>query len=247
MEAWRQLHTLRDSEKLRPWLCGILRFKASRWRRSDGREPVRQAEPLEQAADVPSLEEPPRTSPWTARSRPFSGEPSNGCRNCIGNPSFSLPRASLRRTCSRRAGPDGGGGETAAVARTAILQERMLSFVEGALHRSTPGRVFTVGVLAALPGLAPKAEAAALGTAAATHGGFLAKSMGLAPLLTAISGFVSAVLTLGQSRPGANPAGTGAVVQITATLFLGALVSWSSSISFAPPRSSGRNVGLSSP
>ena len=105
-----------------------------------------------------------------------------------------------------------------------ILQERMLSFVEGALHRSTPGRVFTVGVLAALPGLAPKAEAAALGTAAATHGGFLAKSMGLAPLLTAISGFVSAVLTLRANLDQARtPRERRAVVQITATLFLGAL------------------------
>src|SRR5690349_15401959 len=47
VEAWRQLHTLREPEKLRPWLCGILRHKVSRLRRSDGQEPVRQAEALE--------------------------------------------------------------------------------------------------------------------------------------------------------------------------------------------------------
>src|SRR2546423_9723964 len=52
VDAWRQLRTLREPEKLRPWLCGILRFKASRLRRSDGKEPVRQAEVLDVAEGV---------------------------------------------------------------------------------------------------------------------------------------------------------------------------------------------------
>src|SRR5262245_43986749 len=37
VDAWRQLHTLREPEKLRAWLCGILRFKVGRLRRSDGK------------------------------------------------------------------------------------------------------------------------------------------------------------------------------------------------------------------
>src|SRR5262249_11009298 len=47
VEAWRRLHTLREPEKLRAWLCGILRYKVSRFHRSDGQQPVRKAEVLE--------------------------------------------------------------------------------------------------------------------------------------------------------------------------------------------------------
>ena len=50
-DAWRQLSRLREPEKLRPWLCGILRFKASHLRRSDGREPVRLADSSDDSAD----------------------------------------------------------------------------------------------------------------------------------------------------------------------------------------------------
>jgi len=48
-----------------------------------------------------------------------------------------------------------------------ILQKRVTSFVEGALSRSTPGRLFTVGVLAALPAMTPPAKAAGIGALAA--------------------------------------------------------------------------------
>ena len=51
IDAWRQLRDLREPEKLRSWLCGILRFKVSRLRRADGREPVRQANSLDAEAE----------------------------------------------------------------------------------------------------------------------------------------------------------------------------------------------------
>ncbi|MBL9176071.1 MAG: sigma-70 family RNA polymerase sigma factor [Verrucomicrobiales bacterium] len=224
VEAWRQLHTLRDSDKLRPWLCGILRFKASRWRRSDGREPVRQAEPLEQASDVPSPEEPAADLAMDREEQALLWRTLERVPELYREPlilyyrehrsvehvavALDLSEEAVKQRLSRG---------------RRILQERMLCFVEGALHRSTPGRVFTAGVLAALPGLAPKAEAAALG-AAATQGGLLAKSAGLAPLITAIAGTVSTVLTLRANLDQARtPRERRAVVRITATLFFGAL------------------------
>src|SRR5580765_4181712 len=59
VDAWRQLCSLREPGKLRPWLCGILRYKVGRLRRSEGQEPVRQAESLELAEEIPSRDEPP--------------------------------------------------------------------------------------------------------------------------------------------------------------------------------------------
>ena len=76
-----------------------------------------------------------------------------------------------------------------------MLQERVLAFVEGALVRSTPGRVFTAGVLASVAAISPPAKAAAAGTVT-THAAAAAKSAGIAAMLASISGVVSTVLTL---------------------------------------------------
>jgi len=56
--AWKQLGKLREPEKLRSWLCGILRHTASHARRRDGREPVRRADSLEHAAEFAADEQP---------------------------------------------------------------------------------------------------------------------------------------------------------------------------------------------
>src|SRR5262245_11415112 len=104
-----------------------------------------------------------------------------------------------------------------------ILQERVLAFVEGALSRSTPGRVFTLGVLAAIPALSTPAKAAGLG-AAAVKGSLVVKSTTLATVLASISGAVSTVLTLraglDQSR---TPRERRSIVKITLWLFFGVL------------------------
>ena len=104
-----------------------------------------------------------------------------------------------------------------------ILQEQVLTFVEGALARSTPGKVFTIGVLAALPEIILPAKATGLGAAAA-HVGMLAKTTTIAGIITSISGVASAVLTLRtnleQSR---TPRERRAVVKITIAAFFSAI------------------------
>jgi hypothetical protein len=55
------------------------------------------------------------------------------------------------------------------------LHEEVLAFVEGALEKTNPGKVFTLGVLAALPMAATSAKAATIGAAIA-KGGAAAKS-----------------------------------------------------------------------
>jgi RNA polymerase sigma factor (sigma-70 family) len=54
--AWKQLPVLRDPEKLRSWLCGIVRNLGRRVRRGRKYEPMHQAEQLETADEVPTLE-----------------------------------------------------------------------------------------------------------------------------------------------------------------------------------------------
>ena len=224
VEAWRRLHTLREPEKLRSWLCGILRFKVSRLHRSEGREPVRKAEILEAAEEMPSAEEPAANVAidneeqailWSALERVPELYREPLVLYYRENRSVEHVAAALDLT------------EDAVKQRLArgrkLLQERVLSFVEGALSRSTPGRVFTLGVLAALPAVTTPAKAAGIG-AAAVQGSLLAKSTGLAALFASISGAVSAVLTLRANLDQARtPQERRAVVKITLGLFFGAL------------------------
>ena len=48
VEAWKKLDTLKDPEKLKSWLCGILRFKVSRYRRKEGTQPIKGASEFEE-------------------------------------------------------------------------------------------------------------------------------------------------------------------------------------------------------
>jgi RNA polymerase sigma factor (sigma-70 family) len=224
VDAWRQIHTLREPSKLRPWLCGILRFKASRWRRSDGQEAVRQAETLDQAVDIPAPDEPAFQSAIGREEQAILWKTLERVPEVYREPLilFYREHQSVEHVAAALDLSEDAVKQRLARGRR-ILKERVLSFVEGALHRSTPGRVFTVSVLAALPSVTPRAEAAALGAAAA-QGGLLAKSAGLAPVLASISGTVSTVLTLRANLDQARtPRERRAVVMITVTLFAGAL------------------------
>src|SRR5580658_3167650 len=52
--AWKHLGHLRERHKLRPWLCGIARNRINNFLRREGREPVREADPLEHAEESPA-------------------------------------------------------------------------------------------------------------------------------------------------------------------------------------------------
>jgi RNA polymerase sigma factor (sigma-70 family) len=224
VDAWRQLRTLREPEKLRPWLCGILRYKVSRLRRSEGQEPVRQAEALELAEEMPSGDEPPGDLAMDKEEQAILWSALERVPELYREPLILYYREhrSVEHVAAALDLTEDAVKQRLARGRK-ILQERVLSFVEGALSRSTPGRVFTLGVLAALPAMATPAKAAGIGVAAA-HGSFLAKSTGLAALLASLSGVVSTVLTLRANLDQARtPRERRAVVKITLVLFFGAL------------------------
>lgn len=223
--AWRQLGELREPEKLRPWLCGILRFKLSHARRRDGREPARGAEDLKAAAEVISpedtvmdqtMQQEEQRILWTelARVPEIYREPLV---------LYYREHQSIEHVAAALDLSEDAVKQRLARGRK-ILQERVLAFVEGALARSTPGRAFTVGVIAAIPAMLPApAKAAGLGAAAA-HASTLIKTTTIAALLASVSGFVSTVMglraSLDQSR---TPRERRAVVKATVVCFFGSL------------------------
>lgn len=229
IDAWRQLADLREPEKLRPWLCGILRFKVSRFRRADGREPVCRADPLDEAAEVPSADEAvpdqavrqeEQALMWTALERvpELYREPLV---------LYYREHRSVEHVAAALDLTEDTVKQRLARGRK-ILQEQVLAFVEGALARTTPGKLFTIATLAALPALvAPtpvQAAVVSVGTGMAAKGGALAKTTALATLIASFSGVISAVLSLraslDQSR---TPRERRAVVKITIVFFFGAL------------------------
>lgn len=224
--AWRNLSNLREPDKLRPWLCGILRHQIGRLHRRHGRDAVLDAAPME-AADHLATDELPvadkamqaeeQTILWRALERVPVRYREPLVLYYRENRSIEHVAAALDLT------------EDAVKQRLArgrkMLQEQALAFVEGALARTTPGRAFTIGVLAALPAMTPApVQAAGLGAAAMAHGSALAKTTSLATLLAFVAGGVSALMQLriglDQSR---TPRERRAVVVTTIACFFGSL------------------------
>ena len=227
IDAWRQLADLREPDKLRPWLCGILRFKVSRLRRADGREPVRWADPLDEAAAVPSADEAVPDQAVHQEEQALMWSALERVPEIYREPLILYYREhrSVEHVAAALDLTEDTVKQRLARGRK-VLQEQVLAFVEGALARTTPGKLFTIATLAALPALvAPTpAQAALVGAGGmAAKGGALAKGTLIATLIASCSGVISAVLTLranlDQSR---TPRERRAVVKITIAYFFGA-------------------------
>ncbi|MBE2213203.1 MAG: RNA polymerase sigma factor [Opitutaceae bacterium] len=223
--AWQQLRDLREPEKLRSWLCGILRFKLSRARRRDGREPVRRAEDLEAAAEVISTEESAMNQAMNEEELRILWAELARVPEIYREPLVLYYREhqSIEHVAAALDLSEDAVKQRLARGRR-ILQERVLAFVESALMRSTPGRAFTVGVIAAIPAMLPAPAKAAGLAAAAAHGSTLVKGTAIAALLASVSGFVTTVMglraNLDQSR---TPRERRAVVKTTVVCFFGSL------------------------
>jgi RNA polymerase sigma factor (sigma-70 family) len=204
LTAWTKLAELREPDRLRPWLCAILRHKVSHLRRDLAREPANAAEPLEAAGDLPGSEIPAGDAAMQREEqalvwRALATLPENYREPLV---LFYREHRSIEHVAAELDLTEDAVKQRLARGRN-LLKEQVLTLVEGALARSTPGRVFTVGVLAALPTLSPPAQAAAtIGTAAAavTTAGKgatgLAKVAAFAALLASVTGLVSAVISL---------------------------------------------------
>lgn len=225
--AWSQLAELREPEKLRPWLCGILRHKVGRFRRQFGRDAVFGADPVEAADDVATPEANAADSAMHHEEQVLLWRALAEVPALYREPLvlFYRENRSIEHVAAALELSEDTVKQRLSRGRK-ILQEQALSFVEGALARTTPGRVFTLGVLAALPALVPApAKAAGFGAAAATQGTVLAKSTGLAVILASVSGVVTAVMqlrvSLDQSRTSRERR---AAVKATVACFFGTLV-----------------------
>jgi RNA polymerase sigma factor (sigma-70 family) len=206
--AWKRLGHLRERDKLRAWLCGIARNRINNFLRREGREPIRAAESLENLAETHSPEPLPADQTISNEEQAILWRSLERIPEIYREPlvlfyrehqsieavahSLNLTGDTVKQRLSRG---------------RRLLHEQVLAFVEGALERTNPGKVFTIGVLAALPATLSTSAKAATVAAAAAKGGAAAKTagaMGLfgvlaTPLLIIFGNFIPYRMALAEA------------------------------------------------
>src|ERR1017187_9874247 len=187
--AWKHLGHLRERHKFRAWLCGIARNRINNFLRREGREPIRAAEPLEHAPDAPAPEPLPGEQTISNEEQAILWRALERIPEIYREPLvlFYRKHQSVEAVAQNLELTEDAVKQRLSRGRK-LLHEQVLAFVEGALEKTSPGKAFTLGVLASLPvTLTMSAKAATLG-AAATKGGLAAKATATAGLSGAILG-----------------------------------------------------------
>ncbi|WP_049721221.1 RNA polymerase sigma factor [Gilvimarinus polysaccharolyticus] len=223
VEAWRKLDTLREPEKLKSWLCGILRFKVSRYRRTAASQPTEQAgEIIEQTAEQTSIDD----AAIQEQQQALLWQTLEKLPDTYREPLilFYREQRSVEHVACELELSEDAVKQRLSRGRK-VLQQAMLSFVEDALEKTKPGAAFTLAVLVSISSVtAPKAKAAAF-SAGAAQTGTLFKWASLLTVAASFSGvigsFFSVRASLALSRTQRERR---AVIKIVALYFLAAAV-----------------------
>jgi RNA polymerase sigma factor (sigma-70 family) len=183
--AWKQLRDLREPERLRAWLCGIARNLINNFLRREQHEPSHRAQPLEDISASHSPEPLPVDKTISKEEAELLWRSLEKIPETYREPLilFYREHQSIGTVAANLDLSEDAVKQRLSRGRK-LLQEQFLAFVEGALAQTSPGRQFTLGVLAALPAATFAGKAAALGAVA--KGGAAAKSAGMLGLFSAI-------------------------------------------------------------
>jgi RNA polymerase sigma factor (sigma-70 family) len=169
--AWKHLVHLRERDKLRAWLCGIARNRINNFLRREGREPSHRAESLEEISASHSPEPLPVEHTISNEEQAILWRSLERLPEIYREPLvlFYREHQSIEAVADQLELTEDAVKQRLSRGRK-LLHEQVLAFVEGALERTNPGKVFTLGVLAALPAVATSAKAATVGAALAKSG-----------------------------------------------------------------------------
>ena len=208
ISAWKHLSQLRERDKLRSWLCGIARNRINNFLRREGREPIHQAEPLEDAPESHAPEPLPVEYTISKEEEAILWRSLEKIPVLYREPLvlFYREHQSVKAVAEELELTEDTVQQRLSRGRK-MLQEQVLAFVEGALGRTNPGQAFTLSVLGALPALTFSAKAATLGTVAA-KGATSVKAAGMmgmagavaSPLLTVFGFFSSYRMNIDEAQ-----------------------------------------------
>ena len=207
LTAWKQLSSLREPAKLRSWLCGIARHLIHDAIRAEHRELSHAAEELDAAVDSPAPGPLPSEDAMTKEEEGILWRSVGRIPEIYREPLilFYREHQSIESVAEALELSEDAVKQRLSRGRK-LLHEQVLRFVEGALERTSPGKAFTIGVLAALPAFTVSASAATAG-AAAVKGSMPAKAAAatgligalLAPLLALFGTWIGYRMSLDSS------------------------------------------------
>lgn len=174
--AWKHLRHLRERHKLKAWLCGIARNRINNCLRREGREPLREAEPLETLQEASAAEPLPHDHAISKEEETILWRSLERLPQTYREPLvlFYREHQSIENVAAALDLTEDAVKQRLSRGRK-LLAEEVASFVEGALARTNPSKAFTLAVLASLPVLTTSAKAATLGAAAIKTGAATAK------------------------------------------------------------------------
>lgn len=209
IDAWKTLDKLRDPQKLKAWLCGMIRFKVSRHHRRQ------QSEATQKAADIDDLSK-------------HSGEHANMSTNALDDAAISAQQESLmwhaleqmedayrvpmilfyreQQSVDKVAEQLDLTKDTAKQRLSRgrkLLQNAVLEIVEHNLLKSKPGAVFTAAVFSAISTISPPATATMIAGGSLKTGSMF-KLTGILAFIASFAGLISSYFgvqaALAQSR-----------------------------------------------
>jgi len=192
LAAWTDIRSLREPNKLRAWLCGIVRNRIHSSLRREGREPAHDATPLEDAHDSPAHESLPSDQAISREEEAILWRSLERIPEIYREPLvlFYREHQSIGSVADALELSEDAVKQRLSRGRK-LLQEEVQAFVENTLRRTAPGEAFSGAVLAAMPVIAGSAATAGIGAgtkgAATVKSGFI--TAWLAPLVPFIGLF----------------------------------------------------------
>jgi|GEM_PF-724540 len=171
LRAWKSLGQLQDLGKFRAWLCSIARSTVQNWFRSEKRDVVGRAAPLDVAAERASHESGPEEAVMVKEQQAVVRQTLARMPEGLREPLILFYREGRS---TREVAELLGLSENAARQRISrgrgMLREQMAEMVETAIARTKPGKAFTAAVIASIAGLGVKGTATAVAAAGGSHG-----------------------------------------------------------------------------
>jgi RNA polymerase sigma factor (sigma-70 family) len=195
--AWKHLRLLREPEKLRAWLCGIVRNRIHKSLEREGREPAHDAAPLEAVDDSPAREALPSEQAISREEEAILWRSLERIPELYREPLilFYREHQSIERVAGALELSEDAVKQRLSRGRK-LLQEEVQAFVENTLRRTAPDQAFSGAVLAMLP-LAAAGPAATVGIGAGAKGSAAAKSGFLALWLAPLAPFLGIAAGVG--------------------------------------------------
>src|SRR5208283_1387575 len=150
--AWKHLSHLRKRDKLCAWLCGIARNRINNFLRREGREPIREAEPLENVPESRAPEPLPIEHAISREEEAILWRSLERIPEIYREPLvlFYREHQSIGAVAEELDLTEDTVKQRLSRGRK-MLHEQVLAFVESTLRRTAPSQAFASAVLAALP------------------------------------------------------------------------------------------------